>query len=200
MTCTPAVIPCTRVNSLPRNSLRRKLVRSTRSECNLSGTDSGCRPHSWFHCADLKPIQVVQLLSRGRSHRQIYLRLRAVLKWFSRLCIPFSAQAAHIGCVLKAQGRSRLNPTGGPQNVTGDPRAAAVSLNAGASWAAAGPNPAIEVTTVSTAIPEPASKALLTLGLLVVMFRRAALSRRAGFGRSSDHVPGRRGYFTVLKS
>ena len=64
---------------------------------------------------------------------------------------------------------------GWAQNVTGDPGAAAVSLNAGASWAAAGPNPAIEVTTVSTAIPEPASKALLTLGLLVVMLRRAAL-------------------------
>jgi hypothetical protein len=41
------------------------------------------------------------------------------------------------------------------QNVTGDAGPAAVSLNGGLTWAAAGPNPAFDVNTVTAAIPEP---------------------------------------------
>jgi hypothetical protein len=67
---------------------------------------------------------------------------------------------------------------GWAQNVTGDLGTAVVSLDGGASWAAAGRNPAFEVTTVATAaIPEPASEALLTLGLLAMLLRRALLRR-----------------------
>lgn len=60
-------------------------------------------------------------------------------------------------------------------NVNGDSGPASVSLNGGLSWASSGFNPAFQVTTATTAIPEPASQALLALGLLAVLLRRAVL-------------------------
>jgi hypothetical protein len=73
----------------------------------------------------------------------------------------------------ESEGPFPFESYGWAQNVTGDPGPAAVSLNTGGSWAAAGPNPAFEVTTVPTAIPEPESQVLLTLGALLVSLRRA---------------------------
>lgn len=57
------------------------------------------------------------------------------------------------------------------QNVTGDAGPAVVSLNGGLTWAAAGPNPAFAVDTVTVAIPEPRLGFLLAFGLFVLIFR-----------------------------
>jgi hypothetical protein len=72
---------------------------------------------------------------------------------------------------VESAGALPFQSYGWAQNVTGDPGPAAVSLNGGLSWAAAGPNPAFEVNTASNAIPEPASVGLLAMGLVAIILR-----------------------------
>jgi hypothetical protein len=88
---------------------------------------------------------------------------------------PFLSGGKTYWLRAESSGPFPFQSYGWAQNVTGDAGPAAVSSNAGVSWTTAGPNPAFVVTTVQSAVPEPASSAFLTLGLLVLMLRRAAL-------------------------